>query len=385
MGVLGFVIGSIGITLFADSYGRKPAFILIVLILGIGSVLEAASQNMAQLAIFRVLAGVGAGAGISILSVYVAEMSPKSKRGAYTSVLILSGVIGLVSSGMMSIFLIKQEHIFGLIDSWRVIMIIPGIASFLALPFRWHLPESPRWLLSKGQFGKANATLESMGIAKIEYSAGRDNPIENEGMLRLFSFYFGRSRHLLLRLILLVAIWSLILVPINASSLLPVTYVNVGYTIFKSTEITTIGVFGFVVGAILSIIFADKFERKYQICITAALLGIGFIFRGLLIHDYVGLVIAGFVTFASTSWLTACLLTYTSENFPTQIRSFTSGAVKGIANAIASFGPMIFVLFQPYGFLNAMIGLGVFSMISAVMIVLFGRATAGKSLEELAI
>lgn len=39
-----------------------------------------------------------------------------------------------------------------------------------------------------------------------------------------------------------MGIWSLILVPINASSLLVVAYVEQGYTISESVGITTIGV-----------------------------------------------------------------------------------------------------------------------------------------------
>ncbi|MPZ06841.1 MAG: MFS transporter [Nitrososphaeraceae archaeon] len=206
MNIVGFLIGPICITLFADSYGRKNAIMVTVLILGIGSILEGVSQNMSQLGIFKLLAGAGGGAAITIVSVYIGEMSPKSKRGRYTSIPILLGVIGLVFSGAIAILLMEQDYVFGItiINGWRVILIIPGIAVFLALLFGWLLPESPRWLLSKGKLEKTNATLESMGIARIESSVEEDNNrIKNGGMLRLFSIYFVRSKHLLLRLILL--------------------------------------------------------------------------------------------------------------------------------------------------------------------------------------
>jgi MFS transporter, putative metabolite:H+ symporter len=223
-----------------------------------------------------------------------------------------------------------------------------------------------------------------MSVEKVEYPLDKFDSTKDRGKRWQFSFYFREDKYQILkRLLLLTSVWSLILVPINASSLLVVTYVGYGHTISKSIEITTIGVFGFVAGGILSIIVADKYERKYQISIAALLMGMAFIFRGLLIHDYLGLIVTGFVAFLSSSWLTASLLTYTSENFPTQIRSWASGVVEGIGNGIASFGPFIFILFHSFGFFNAMMGLALFSISSAGMIMFFGRDTAGKSLEEL--
>ena len=68
----------------------------------------------------------------------------------------------------------------------------------------------------------------------------------------------------------------------------------------------------------MSISVADKFERKYQFAVAGLTMGIAFILRGLLIHDYVALAVVGFIGFASNSWLLACLFTYTAENFPTR-------------------------------------------------------------------
>ena len=110
MTIFGYVIGAICITVFADSYGRKPALILSILILGAGSTLSASSQDMTQMAVFRLLTGIGIGAEIAIVATYIGEMSPKSKRGKYTSMVILIGWAGLTSSGPISFLLIQQGH-----------------------------------------------------------------------------------------------------------------------------------------------------------------------------------------------------------------------------------------------------------------------------------
>jgi len=133
----------------------------------------------------------------------------------------------------------------------------------------------------------------------------------------------------------------------------------------------------------LSILVADKFERKYQFVIASLIMGFAFIFRGVLIHNYIALFLAGFVGFASNSWLLACLFTYTAENFPTRIRSIASGAVEGIGSGLATVGPIVFVLLQPFGFLNVMLGLAAFLFVAAALVILFGRRSVGISLEQL--
>ena len=108
-----------------------------------------------------------------------------------------------------------------------------------------------------------------------------------------------------------------------------------------------------------------------------------FFLRGFLIDNYNGLVVAGFIAFASNVWLISSLLAYTSESFPTKVRSFSSGIVEGISRGLSAIGPILFVLFQPLGFLNLMIIIASFSLIATVIITIYGSKTRGKSLEKI--
>ena len=80
---------------------------------------------MTQMALFRLLTGIGIGAEIAIVATYIGEMSPKSKRGKYTSMVILIGWIGLTSSGPISFLIIQQGDLMGL-ESWRIVLAIAG-------------------------------------------------------------------------------------------------------------------------------------------------------------------------------------------------------------------------------------------------------------------
>ena len=86
--VLGYVIGAVLITIYADLYGRKPALVISVLLLAGGSILTASAQDMTQMVIFRLITGIGIGSEIAIVTTYIGEISPKSKRGRYTSLIV---------------------------------------------------------------------------------------------------------------------------------------------------------------------------------------------------------------------------------------------------------------------------------------------------------
>jgi putative MFS transporter len=376
--VLGYVIGAFAITILADSYGRKPAFIVSTLILGIGSFLASSSQDMTQMSIYRLLTGIGIGSEIAISSAYIGELSPKSKRGKYTSIVIVLGWIGLASSGPISLVLIQQEQIAG-VDGWRIVLAIPGIAALVSLILRVQMPESPRWLLSKGRFEDVNSVLSALRIEPLERRVDKPSHLVEPQKV---AWRFFRNKTIAGRLALLIVVWFLIFVPVYASLLLVVEYINQGYSLTESISINIISGIGFVVGGAFSILISERVERKYLISAGAVIMAVGFILRGLFINDFVGLVIAGFIAFASNALLVSNLYTYTAESFPTKIRSFGFGTVEGASRALSSIGPLVFVFLQPFGFFNVMIVISLFCF-GAAAAVLGGPRTRSKSLETL--
>jgi putative MFS transporter len=379
MRVLGQVVGAFCISIIADWRGRRPALMITLIILAVGSILVSISTNISQVSVFRLLTGIGIGAELVIATAYIGEISPRTMRGRYISIIFLIGTVGLASSGPISLVLIQEDKILG-IDSWRILMAIPAAVAILLLPLRFSMWESPRWLLSRGKISETNILLVKLGLQPI-----RDKGVDSAATTttRRNALHTFNKRKVFSRMLLFVCVWFLILVPTAASSLLVVEYVNQGYTTIQSVVITTIGSVGYVLGACLSIVIADKFERKYQFTMAGVVMAITFIVRGLLVHDYIALAAASFIGFAANSWLTACLFTYTAENFPTRIRSRASGGIEGLGSGLSTLGPVIFVLLQPFGFLNIMVGLASFLFVAAIAIVFFGRRSVGISLEQL--
>lgn len=158
--VLGYVIGAVLITIYADLYGRKPALVISVLLLAGGSILTASAQDMTQMVIFRLITGIGIGSEIAIVTTYIGEISPKSKRGRYTSLIVFFGWTGIALSGPISFAIFQGEiNSFVQIDGWRIILAIAVIPALFALILRMNMPESLRWLISKGKMEEANRLL----------------------------------------------------------------------------------------------------------------------------------------------------------------------------------------------------------------------------------
>ena len=411
--VLGYVIGAVLITIYADLYGRKPALVISVLLLAGGSILTASAQDMTQMVIFRLITGIGIGSEIAIVTTYIGEISPKSKRGRYTSLIVFFGWTGIALSGPISFAIFQGEiNSFVQIDGWRIILAIAVIPALFALILRMNMPESLRWLISKGKMEEANRLLIKLGLDPITRQGFVNHPeMENatnkvsdvtkefkqEDKKGLKSLSHGANKDLSIlfrnivtnrrivfsRISILSAIWSLALIPIYASLLLVVEYTNQGYEIGESISVNMIATSGFVAGGICSLIIADRIERKYQIALSCALMGMAFILRGIFIQDYLGLIISSFMAFGANAWLISNLLTYTAENFPTEIRSTCSGIVEGAGRLIATVGPFVFIMLVTFGFFNLMVGLAAFSFVAAIVVLLLGRNTLNLSFEKL--
>jgi putative MFS transporter len=225
MRILGQVIGAFCITIYADFYGRKPALIITLIILATGSILVAVSTNIFQISIFRLLTGIGIGAEVVIAAAYIGEISPRSKRGRYTSLIFLIGTIGFAASGPVSFVLLQQDKIMG-IDSWRIVMAIPAVVALLLLRLRYDMLESPRWLLSKGRIKETSLLLVKLGLPPIQNQEIDSPSIPRRNVLHSFN-----NIKVLSHMSLFVGVWFLILAAGSASNLLVVEYVNQGYTI----------------------------------------------------------------------------------------------------------------------------------------------------------
>lgn len=116
----------------SDIYGRKPFFMLAIVIFVLGSALCGLAQSMYMLAGFRALQGIGAGGIMPLALAIIGDIIPPRERakyqGYFMAVFATSSVLGPVIGG----FLAGQSSILGF-SGWRWIFYINVPLGALAL------------------------------------------------------------------------------------------------------------------------------------------------------------------------------------------------------------------------------------------------------------
>jgi MFS transporter, putative metabolite:H+ symporter len=154
---LGLLIGAIVFGIVTDIIGRKLSFILTTLIFSLFVGLGALANDFNTLYWLRVLAGLGLGGFIPVGMAYVSEYSPLPVRGRFLGIFSIGNGIGYCLTVIASMFLIP-----GSADGWRYTFAIGGLGILLLIPVYLFMPESVRWLQTRGKLDDAVKIVEDL-------------------------------------------------------------------------------------------------------------------------------------------------------------------------------------------------------------------------------
>jgi MFS transporter, SP family, arabinose:H+ symporter len=153
---IGCIIGTLFTGYATDRFGRKPLLIVAAAIFTLSSVLMGWAPSYNMLIFWRIIAGVGVGAASMLSPLYIAEISPAAIRGRMVSINQLTIVIGILLAYFINYLLADTEN------NWRWMFTSGAIPSALFFLCVFLVPESPRWLASKGYADKAKAALKKI-------------------------------------------------------------------------------------------------------------------------------------------------------------------------------------------------------------------------------
>lgn len=153
----GQIIGTVLVGPLGDRWGRRPTFLITAAIITIFGFLTAAATDYGTLIFFRTMVGVGVG-GLTITFDALSEFLPQKSRG--------KGLIGIeyfwtIGELLVVLFAYLTIGTTGGTDSneatgWKLLVVLSAIPVLLSLVFGFFtLPESPRWLLSRGRHDEA--------------------------------------------------------------------------------------------------------------------------------------------------------------------------------------------------------------------------------------
>ncbi|KAH7889037.1 general substrate transporter [Phlebopus sp. FC_14] len=135
----------------ADGMGRKFSIILGASLMIVATVLQTASQSIQMFIGARFLIGFGLTFAASAAPLLVSEVAYPSHRGQATSMYNTLWYLGSITAAWTTYgtFTIPSSW------SWRIPSALQGLPSVIQLFLIWFVPESPRWLMSKGKEERA--------------------------------------------------------------------------------------------------------------------------------------------------------------------------------------------------------------------------------------
>src|SRR6266496_6204179 len=152
--LLGCLLGAAGASMIGDRYGRRKSLIASALLFAFSSISAALASTVMIFSSARLFGGLAIGLASVLTPVYIAEISPSKNRGTLVSLNQLAIVVGILSAYLVNWQVAPLGE-----SSWRWMLGVASVPSFIFLIGLFAIPESPRWLISHGRQAEAEKTL----------------------------------------------------------------------------------------------------------------------------------------------------------------------------------------------------------------------------------
>jgi putative MFS transporter len=354
-------------------------------IMSVAYLLTPFSPNIYVYGVLRFMAGVGFGPeALVVLDILTTEFFPAKRRGRALSIgYTMSWTAPIVVAGLA----VAVSPLTQPLPGWQWIFIVGGLGVFTLIPFRFIIPESPRWLEVKGRAAEAEKTIQKMEEIARKEKGELPEPVPLE-VVKSAGIPFGTlfNREYRKRTIMLW-IFEFFQAGIyyGFTSLAPVVLVSKGFTIASTLQMSLIIYVGYFVGSTISILIIDSvtFDRKWQVAFVVLLMGIDGVAFGY--STSIGLLIAtGFLFGTLANIFSNAYHLYAAELYPTRIRSFADGAqysLSRLGNFIwLSLLPLVLVQYGAPVMFSVVFA---YSVLLLVDIGVFGPKASGVEVEKL--
>ncbi|MET7935705.1 sugar porter family MFS transporter [Streptomyces sp. NPDC005322] len=402
--LIGSAIGAATAGRIADRIGRIRVMQIAATLFTVSAIGSAVPFALWDLAVWRVLGGIGIGMASVIGPAYIAEVAPPAYRGRLASFQQAAIVFGIAVSQLVNWAILnladgdQRGKIAGL-EAWQWmlgVMVIPAVLYGL---LSFAIPESPRFLISVGRTDQAKKVLEEVEGKSVDLDvrvAEIDRAMRSEHKSTFKDLLGGRFG-------LLPVVW----IGIGLSVFQQLVGINVAFY-YSSTLWQSVGVdpsssflYSFttsiinIIGTVIAMIFVDKVGRKPLALIGSAGMAVSLglvawafsanLVDGKLPHTegVLALIAAhSFVLFFALSW-GVVVWVLLGEMFPNKIRAAALGvaaSAQWIANwAITASFPSL----SEWNLSATYIMYTAFALLSIPFILKWVPETKGKALEEM--
>ena len=375
-GITGTVLGSFLWGWLGDRIGRRPS-ILMAAMAFIATSICGSMPSFALNMVMCFVMGLGVGGMLPIMFTMMAETIPARHRG---------WLLVLIGGDVAGAYIITSWLAAALVPSlsWRILWLIgfpTGV--LLILLSRW-IPESPRFLLAHGRTDEAAAIMKRYGAVIVpEPKSQIAVDSAGSGMLQLLRPPFLRATIVVVLLGLgigLVSFGFQLWIPSNLQKLgLPEGEAN---RLLRNSAII-----GFPLNFLVAWLYGFWSSKKTLILVSAltALSLFGFVLAGSSVATNRFLLYALLVMpIWGVSSVIAVLSAYSTEIFPTRLRSRGSGVAAGFSKAggVVIIALVALAVAPPSIADTALIG-ALPMALAAAAVALFGPETRKRQLEEI--
>jgi len=382
----GAMAGNLAAGRLSDRFGRRSVLLLTAVLFLASSLTAALSTRFAVFVAARICGGLAVGAAILTAPVYIAEIAPARNRGSLVSLNQLMIVIGISISFFSNYFLLSLGA-----DSWRWMLGVQAVPAALYFLLLTLVPESPRWLLSRGRKASARAALAVVhGMA-----ASHELEAIEANLLK-------QSRHFGVRELLTGRLKQVMIFGLGIAFFQQATGINAIFyylpTIFASSggELSTSFAQSVLVGLVnvgmtfVAIWLIDRLGRKPLLIfgltgMTLSLLTIGWAFHAAQV-SHGNVVLIAIITYVASFAISLgpVMWVLLSEIFPNEERAAAISVV-GFWNSLISASvtlmfPLELAIWGPAG---TFLAFGLLAAAGLLFIVMLAPETKGKTLEEL--
>ena len=174
--VLGSLVGGIP----TDRLGRKTTLIFIGVLYLVSAIWSSVAGDVWSFGIARMIGGVGVGISTVAAPMYISEIAPAKYRGRLAGLFQFNIVLGILIAFVSNALLGDAG-----VSAWRWMLGVEAIPAVVYTAMAFTLPESPRWLLTRGRRDEAIATLQSVApeidraeaVRRADQISSPDDPV----------------------------------------------------------------------------------------------------------------------------------------------------------------------------------------------------------------
>src|SRR5689334_11384145 len=169
-GYLGQLVGAVFFGWLAERIGRLRVLLVTILVFVSMDIACLFAWGAWSMILFRFVQGIGTGGEVPVASAYINEFIGAKRRGRFFLLYELIFPIGLMFAGIAGYFLVPA---FG----WKALFIVGLVPAIAMIPLRVLMPESPRWLASRGRIDKADKVVTMLENEAIKQGKPLPEPV----------------------------------------------------------------------------------------------------------------------------------------------------------------------------------------------------------------